>query len=215
MFMELQTNRIVPRSILRYRPITSETEQWSTRRTTNAGPPEIPTWHSQSQPSVPKTGAIVSSSASLAAVVGCGMVLALLLIILGQLVVGWAQITWDDWHYGRPRVSQVDQYVGHEQTGQPPSHFLALNNRGRVEVIELPGDDPTRARIFLGLQLTGTNADLVPVAVRFVDSGHTHYPDMIIQVRTLSIVFHNTHETFVLHSPPQAEIPHAASYISE
>ena len=183
MSTQVQTNRIVPRSILRYRPIA---------------PDDIPTWKRRPAYScAPDMGAF-ASSAALAAIVACGMGIALLLILLGQIVAGWAQITWDDWHYGRPRTSQVDQYVGHELVGQPASHFLALNNRGRIEVIELPGDDAAHARIFLGPQLAGTNADLVSVTVRFVDPGHTHYPDMIIQVQTLSIFFHNTHETFVL-----------------
>lgn len=194
MSTQAQTNRIVPRSIVRYRPIASQTDQ-PTRRGTDE---EIPTWHRRPHTSVPKTGAVAWSSASLAAIAGCGMTIALLLILVGQLVVGWAQIALDDWHYGRPRTSQVDQYVGHEQAGQPPSHFLALNDRGRVEVIELPGDDPTRARIFLGPQLTGANADLIPVTLYFVDPHHTGYPAMIVQVQTTAIPFQNTHQTFVL-----------------
>jgi len=195
MSTDLQTNRIVPRSILRYRPIMPEMDL-STRRGTDE---EIPFWHRQPLPSVQKTGAVASSSTFLAAIVGCGMAIALLLILVGQLVVGWAQIALDDWQYGRPRTAQVDQYVGHELPGQPPSHFLLLNNRGRIEVIELPGDDPARARIFLGSQLTGVNADLIPVTLRFIDPHHTRYPDMIIQVQAMAITFQNTHQTFVLH----------------
>lgn len=195
MSTQAQTNRIVPRSILRYRPIASEMDL-STRRGTDE---EIPPWHYRPQPSVPKAGAIASSSVSLAAVAGCGMAITLLLILVGQLVVGCAQIALDDWHYGRPRTAQVDAYVGHELAGQPPSHFLALNNRGRVEIVELPGNDPTRARIFLGPQLSGIHADLAPVTLRFVDPHHTSYPAMIVQVQAMAITFQNTHQTFVLH----------------
>ncbi len=187
MSTQVQTNRIVPHSILRYRPIASERE-----------PFEIPPWHRQLQLMRAKSAAFVASSPALATLVGCGMVIALLLILVGQLVVSWAQIALDDVHYGRPRTFQIDAYIGHEQVSQLPSHFLALNNRGHIEVIELPGNDPARARILLGPQLTGINADLVPVTVRFVDAHHTHYPDMILQVQGMSILFHNTHEDFEL-----------------
>lgn len=187
MSTRIQTNRIVPRSIVRYRPIA---------------PDDVPTWQRRATHSSPSETGVVASSPALAATVACGMGIALVLIVLGQLVLGWAQTALDDWHYGRPRLSQVDQYVGHEQAGQPPSHFLALNNRGRVEVIELPGNDPTRARIFLGPQLSASTADLVPATIDFLDPHHTRYPDLIVRVGTVSVAFHNTHESFVLQRSP-------------
>ena len=55
-----------------------------------------------------------------------GMLLATLLLWLGQMVLSWGSTTLDDLRYGRPRTTNVDEFVGHE-TGKTPSHFVALN----------------------------------------------------------------------------------------
>jgi hypothetical protein len=192
-------NRIIPRSILRHRPITAQDT------------PDISPWISQRS----KTSQSVStrtpqaagnrtrqfvepySSASLATLVGSGMGIVLMLILIAQTVFGWASVALDDWRYGRPRTYQVDAYVGHEQTKQP-SHFIALNNEGRVEIIELPGNDASHARIFLGPQLSGINANLIPITLQFIDPHHTHTPDMIVHIQQSSILFRNIHGTFQL-----------------
>lgn len=127
--------------------------------------------------------------------VGIGMLLALALVVLGHVALTWFNVTWDDLHYGRPRTFQVDAFVGHETTGAP-SHFIALNLRGRIEIIEFPGGDGTHARIFLGPQLYGDNADLVPVTLQFVDSRHDHHPDMLVVFRESHLVFRNEQGTF-------------------
>jgi hypothetical protein len=66
----------------------------------------------------------------------------------------------------------------HETAGVP-SHFLALNLHGRIEIIEFPGGDATHARVSLGPQLDGDNADLVLVMLHFVDTRHGHHPSAI------------------------------------
>jgi hypothetical protein len=60
----------------------------------------------------------------------------------------------------------MDAFVGHEQ-GRTPSHFIALNVQGQMEIIELPGGDATHAKIYLGPRIYGPGADLVPVTLRF------------------------------------------------
>lgn len=229
MSTQVQMNRIVPRSILRHRPIAPDTleerESMSStlgltqptirsHRSPEAGSStDIPSWVQTSQTFAPKrpsrpsrtleNGAHrldrIHPSASLATLVGCGMGIALLLILLGQAVFGWASITLDDWRYGRPRTFQTDAYVGHEQTHQP-SHFMVFNNRGRIEVLELPGNDATHARLYMGPQYTGANADLIPATLQFVDSHHTHQPDMLIKLPNTSIIFHNANGTFQLQN---------------
>jgi len=110
---------------------------------------------------------------------GLGMIAMLALLLLLSLAVSWWNTTIDDLYYGRPRTFQIDAYVGHDEVGAP-SHFIALNYNGRVEVIEFPGGDASHARIYLGPQLYGARADLVPVTLSFVDvSGH-HQPDMLV-----------------------------------
>ena len=112
---------------------------------------------------------------------GLGMIAMFALLLLLSLIVSWWNTTMDDLHYGRPRTFQMDASVGHNEVGAP-SHFIALNYNGRVEVIEFPGGDAVHARIYLGPQLYGSGSDLVPVTLSFVDvSGH-HQPDMLVHL---------------------------------
>ncbi len=120
---------------------------------------------------------------------------AIVAVLLGQLLLGWLGATWDDIHYGYPRTYQTDAFVGHE-VGHTPSHFIVLNLRGRVEILELQGGDPTKTKMYLGPQIAGSGADLVPVTLKFVDPHHTHYPDMVVQFQGTQVVFHNVHGTF-------------------
>lgn len=127
-----------------------------------------------------------------------GMLLMLTLVLLGQFAFTFSETIWNDLHYGRPRLFQTDAFVGHE-TGSTPSHFIALNLRGRIEVIELPGGDPARSQIYQGPQLYGPGADLVPVTLQFRAQAPTHdtrHPDMFILFQSTQIVLHNIQGTF-------------------
>ena len=135
------------------------------------------------------------SSATLITTLGLGMILTLTLIMLGQMLFTWGNHVLDDLHYGNPRTYQTDAYVGHNENGQP-SHFIALNNKGQIEIIELPGNNASKARIFMGPKLTGPNADQVPVTLHFVDTHHTHHPDMIVNFQNTSVIFVNQKGTF-------------------
>ncbi len=180
---------ITPKSVLRYRPIS-----------TNTATDEPPCFvrASRPSPSLP-TKRVASihqrSRSQLLVLIVTGMLVTLTTISLAQLGAGWMQTKLNDLRYGYPRTFQIDAYVGGEPLGQP-SHFEAINMRGRLEVIELPGGDPTHARIFQGPQLYGPNAALVPVTIRFVPDGHPRTPDMVIQCQGTQIVFHNVHGTF-------------------
>lgn len=127
--------------------------------------------------------------------VSLGMILMLLIVAAGSLVFGWAQTTWDDLHYGRPRTFQTDAFVGHE-AGTVPSHFIALNLQGQIEIIELPGGDATHARMYVGPRIYGPEADLVPVTLRFVDRTHAHHPDMLILFQNAQVLYLNVQGTF-------------------
>ena len=126
---------------------------------------------------------------------GLGMLLMLLVVVLGQWMLGWVQTSWDDLHYGRPRTFQMDAFVGHE-TGSTPSHFIAVNLQGQIEIIELPGGDPTHAKMYVGPHIYGEGSDLVPVTLRFVEGAHAHHPDMLILFQNTQVVFHNAGGTF-------------------
>ncbi len=132
--------------------------------------------------------------------IGSGMALMLGVVVLGQLIGGWLTVVLDDLHYGRPRTFQMDAFVGHE-SGTTPSHFLALNLHGRIEIIELPGGDPAHARMYVGPQIYGPSADLVPVTLRFVDPDHTGHPDMLVLFQNSQVIFHNRQNTFQAATP--------------
>src|SRR5215469_11335599 len=61
-------------------------------------------------------------------------------LFIGLYSVGtWWQGVQDRWTYGYPRTYQVDAVVGHNHDSPShPSHFLAVNLKGRIEVFELP-----------------------------------------------------------------------------
>ena len=73
-----------------------------------------------------------------------------------------------------------------------------LNLHGRIEIFELLGGDPTKTRVYLGPQIAGSGADLVPVTIQFVDPQQTHHPDMVLHFQETQVVFHNVHGVFQL-----------------
>jgi hypothetical protein len=127
---------------------------------------------------------------------GVGMLATLALIAVLSIVTSWFTTTLNDLRYGRPRTFQVDAYVGHNESPGIPSHFLAVNLHGRIEIIELPGGDASHARIYIGPQLYGSDADLIPVTLSFIDVNGDHKPDMIINFQGTRVVFINDQSGF-------------------
>jgi hypothetical protein len=122
---------------------------------------------------------------------GTGMLATLALIAVLSIVTSWFTTTLDDLRYGRPRTFQIDAYVGHNESPGMLSHFLAVNLHGRIEIIELPGGDASHARIYIGPQLYGSGADLIPVTLSFIDVNGDKKPDMIINFQGTQVVFIN------------------------
>jgi hypothetical protein len=151
---------------------------------------------SQRVPKVPNSGRIRNKRISWQGAhpllyLGVGMIAMLALWTLLTSAISWWNTTWDDLHYGRPRTFQTDALVGHNETTGTPSHFIAINLNGRIEIIEFPGGDGSKARIYLGPQLYGTGDDLIPVTLSFADVNGDHLPDMIIHFQSSRIVFIN------------------------
>lgn len=127
---------------------------------------------------------------------GVGMITMLAMWTILTSVFSWWSTTWDDFHYGRPRTFQIDAYVGHNEAAGTPSHFIAINLNGRIEIIEFPGGDGSKARIYLGPQLYGTGDNLIPVTLSFADVNGDHLSDMIIHFQSSRIVFINAQGGF-------------------
>ena len=134
---------------------------------------------------------------------GIGMLAMLVLWIVLSLAVSWGNTTWNDLQYGRPRTFQIDAFVEQNEAGGTPSHFIAINLNGRIEVIEFPGGDGSKARIYLGPQLYGTDANLVPVTLSFVDVNGNHRPDMVVHFQNTQLVFINDQGGFRPATPDE------------
>ncbi len=134
---------------------------------------------------------------------GLGMISMLILWTMLTLVTSWWNTTWDDIHYGRPRTFQTDVAVGHNDSTASPSHFIAINLNGRIEVIEFPGGDASKARIYIGPQLYGSGDALIPVTLSFVDVSGNHQPDMIIHFQDTRIVYINAQGGFRPANPTE------------
>lgn len=125
---------------------------------------------------------------------GLGMFCALLLALAGSAAMSWSGRFIDDVHYGYPRTTQVDHFVGHEIDPHVQTHFMAMNLKGQVLIFEVPGPDPQHVRLLQGPRLVGPGADLAPVMLTF--SGDARHPDLVATIDGLQVVFHNTGTTF-------------------
>jgi len=127
--------------------------------------------------------------------VGVGMVAMLVLWLGGIIAVTWWTGYQDDFHYGYPRTYQCDARVGHNDA-QTPSHFIALNLHRHVEVIEFPGGDAIKAKVYMGPTPIGDNADRDIVTVSFKDVNGDGKPDLIINVENAKYVYINDNGAF-------------------
>ena len=134
---------------------------------------------------------------------GIGMLVMLLLWVGLQDLGAWWSVHQDDVTYGRPRTAQYDVVVGHQDSPAHPTHLIALNLHGTIEIIELPGGDSIHARIYQGPHLFGPEADLVPVTLSFPDPSGDGHPNMEVHVQGQVIVYLNQHGQFVLQGPSQ------------
>lgn len=143
---------------------------------------------------------------------GLGMLAMLILWTLLTAGLNWWNDTMDTLHYGYPRTFQTDAVVGHNDSESNQSHFIATNLHGRIEIIEFPGGDGSHARIYLGPQLFGPNADKAPVTLRFADVNGDHKVDMLVFFQSSWTVFINDQGTF--RSPTIQEQQSAARYLA-
>jgi hypothetical protein len=129
----------------------------------------------------------------------------LMLFVLGWMalngVTSWWQGVQTDWAYGKDtRTYQTDAVVGHTDSSTIPSHFIAENNKGDVFVIELPGGDSTKAKIYQITTIPGNDAN-PPVRLSFQDVNHDGKLDMLVQIgdagNAVTIILLNNGSQFV------------------
>ncbi len=123
--------------------------------------------------------------------------------IVLSLLGSWLQTTMDDWHYGRPRTFQIDAVVGHGDSASNPSHFIALNLQGRVIIIEIPGGDASKSRIYQGPYIVGNGDELTPITLSFKDVTGNGLLDMEIHDQSTTFLYINEKGTFRPEKPEE------------
>ncbi len=127
---------------------------------------------------------------------GLGMVLMVLAFIGFNSLATWWQTHQDDATYGRPRTFQIDAVVGHNDSASEPTHFIALNLKRHVVIIELPGGDSSKAKIYSVTTLYGDGQDLTPVTLSFKDVNNDGLLDMEIHLQDQTVVLLNDQGSF-------------------
>jgi len=86
--------------------------------------------------------------------------------------------------------------VGHADSASHPSHFIAINVNRHIEVIEFPGGDAAKAKIYLVSTLIGDGQDLAVVTLSFKDVNGDGKLEMIVNVEDSHFVFINDQGQF-------------------
>lgn len=128
--------------------------------------------------------------------IGGGMLAIVALFLLLSSAATLLQQKKDDLVYGNPRTFQLDVVVGHNDSPANPSHFLAINLHRHVEVIEIPGGDATRERVYQITTLFGDGEDLTPVTLSFRDVTGDGKLDMLVHIENQTLVLINDNGTF-------------------
>ena len=119
--------------------------------------------------------------------VGVGMMFMLTLFVGLQMLGNW----WNNHVYGNPLTYQTDQVVGHGDSTDHPTHFIAINLNSRITIIEIPGGDTSHARIYSGPTLYSDNGDSIPVTLEFKDVNGYGKVDMIVHIGDKRIIYLN------------------------
>src|SRR6266566_2082151 len=112
--------------------------------------------------------------------IGICLVIVVVFLTAYTLIPPALQKWHDDSIYGYPRTFQTDANVGHGGT----EHFIALNNRGTIEVLEIPSNpSPTnQPRLYIVTHFADQGADLIPATVSFSDVNQDGKLDMVVTV---------------------------------
>ncbi len=118
-----------------------------------------------------------------------------MLLVLGwfglNALTSWYQGVQDDLTYGTKRHFEIDTVVGHLDSPQHPSHFTAENNNGQIMVIELPGGEVAKAKIYQ-IETVPGNTGNPPVTLSFQDVNGDGKPDMLVKIGDSSAILYVT-----------------------
>jgi hypothetical protein len=133
-----------------------------------------------------------------------GAIAAVALIFLAvSAIVNWWTVWQDDMTYGRPRTMQLDAWVGHNEQGGQPSHFIAQNINGEVNIYEIPGGDTSKMTVIKGPRLLQKNAELIPIKIRLEDVNADGHVDLVATVDGRPMVWINEAGKFRPSTPEE------------
>lgn len=128
---------------------------------------------------------------------------AVAIYVVISLLLGKVNVLIDDLRYGRPRTTQLDAFVGHDEAAGQPTHLMAINLNRQVTVIELPGGDASKTRTLSGPYLFGANEDLTPLRLQVRDVDGDGQPDLLLDIRQEQLVYLNRDGAFRLPTPEE------------
>lgn len=135
---------------------------------------------------------------------GVTLVLAAVAIyVVVSLFVGKAHVLIDDLRYGRPRTTQLNAFVGHDETSGLPTHLMAINLSRQVTIIELPGGDASKARTIAGPYLFGADEDLTTPLLSLRDMDGDGNVDLVLDIRNEQLIYLNKDGAFRLPTPEE------------
>jgi hypothetical protein len=203
---ELYVTRM-PSSARRYRPAPPAPQETSTEKDTQSG---VLIQRRRSSLSPKRTSGIASSAITAPGIhtqrstrrfplvaILVGVVITIVLFMSLSVLGSWWHTYQNDLQYGRPRTFQLDAVVGHGDSAINKTHFIFLNLNRHVEIIEIPGGDAARMRVFIGPVLFGDGQDLTPVTGEIRDVNGDGKPDLIVHILNEQIVFLNNGTTFL------------------
>jgi hypothetical protein len=156
----------------------------------------------RAQAAQPRAGALLHRVQVLT--YGVTLILAAIAIyVVISLLLGKASVLIDDLRYGRPRTTQLNAFVGHDEAAGQPTHIIAINLNRQVMVIELPGGDASKARTLSGPYLFGADEDLTPLRLHLQDMDSDGQPDLLLDIRQEQLVYLNRDGEFRLPTPEE------------
>ncbi len=137
------------------------------------------------------------------AFVALGAVVLLAAYLLVSTAAAFVGTKLDDMTYTTTRTTNLDTYVGHNETPGNPTHFTAQNIRGQIAIIEYPGGDPSKAMVITGPYLFGADEDKAPVNVSVADINGDGKPDLIVTAKGAQTVYVNDGSKFRPMNPDE------------
>lgn len=135
--------------------------------------------------------------------IAAGAAVLLVAYLLVSTAASFISTKLDDMSYTTTRTTNLDAYVGHNETPGNPTHFTAQNIRGQIAVIEYPGGDPSKAMVITGPYLFGQGEEKVPVQLNVADINGDGKPDLLISAKGAETAYINDGNTFRAMKPEE------------